>query len=382
MTFTLRQINSNGDTSGPKAVDRPFASVYNDQQHFGYRDAAGGIWDSWYNPQNNTWALQQINGNQRTKGPPAASGPCIGVYQNQQHFAYVDAVGTIWDSWYDGNHNTWKLQQINNGGLTKGPTASPYHVAGTLGSVGIWVDPSNTQQHFTYLGTDSVIYDAFWDSNANSWKLQKLTGGGLTNGPAGSGCPFGCVYHSQQHIAYLDKTGTINDAWYDGNGRWGLQKIGSQAAASTQPFVWVDPTDTQQHFTYLGPDAGVYDAFWDSTKNAWQAQKINVGGNTTGPAAVGMPTACVFGKEEHVAYLDSGGNVWDSWRDVNGTWNLQQVHIGPAATAPVFIWTSNTSGSQLHFTYRDGSGVIWDSVFVEGAVGTSVGERKTVVEVR
>jgi hypothetical protein len=140
-----------------------------------------------------------------------------------------------------------------------------------------------------------------------------------------------------------------------------VQKIGGQSATSYQVFVWVDPKDTQQHFTYLGTDGGVYDAYWDSSLNNWEAQKINAHGNTAGPAAAGMPMACVFGDEEHIGYLDGAGNVWDAWRNAAGNWNLQQVPIGPAAKDLAFVWT-DAAHTHLHFTYRDSTGVIWDAI--------------------
>src|SRR5262245_20105773 len=99
MSWNLQKINSDGNTKGANAVADPFVSVFNDQQHVGYRDGAGNIWDSWYNPQNNSWNLQQINSGGMTNGPAAIAGPCIGVYHNQQHFTYLDRIGTIWDSW-------------------------------------------------------------------------------------------------------------------------------------------------------------------------------------------------------------------------------------------------------------------------------------------
>jgi hypothetical protein len=361
MSSILHQINAGGVTNGFNAIASPFINVYNDQQHFGYRDSSDRIWDAWFNPQNNSWNLQQINLNVRTNGPTAVAGPCIGKFNNQQHYAYVDGQGAVWDSWYDGDHNKWNLQQLNMGGRTSGPAAKPGFAGKDLGPVSIWVDPSGSQQHFTYLGTDSAVYDAFWDSNSNTWKLQKLNGGGKTNGPLAASSPFGCVFHNQQHIAYLDSAGNIHDSWYDGSGHWSVQKIGGQSATSYQVFVWVDPKDTQQHFTYLGTDGGVYDAYWDSSLNNWEAQKINAHGNTAGPAAAGMPMACVFGDEEHIGYLDGAGNVWDAWRNAAGNWNLQQVPIGPAAKDLAFVWT-DAAHTHLHFTYRDSTGVIWDAI--------------------
>ena len=361
MSNILHQINAGGVTNGDKAVASPFVGVFGDQQHFSYATLDGAILDAWFNPQNNGWNLQRINLLGLTSGPIAAAGPCIGTFNSQQHFAYVTGPGVVWDSWYDGDHGKWNLQQINLGGRTSGPAAKLGFAGKNLGPVSIWVDPSGSQQHFTYVGTDSAVYDAFWDSNSNTWKLQKLNAGGKTNAPLAESSPFGCAFHNQQHIAYLDSAGDIYDTWYDGDGHWSMQKIGGRAAVPYQPFVWVDPKDSQQHFTYLGTDSAIYDAYWDSSLNNWQAQKINAHGNTAGPAAAGLPMACVFGEEEHIGYLDGAGNIWDAWRNAAGNWNLQQVPIGPAAKDLAFLWT-DSAHTQLHFTYRDNNYVIWDSI--------------------
>jgi hypothetical protein len=53
----------------------------------------------------------------RTVSPAAVSGPGVSAYKNQQHFAYLDNAGTIWDSWWDGDNNRWNLQQINKAGM-------------------------------------------------------------------------------------------------------------------------------------------------------------------------------------------------------------------------------------------------------------------------
>ena len=98
MSWNLQKINNGGNTDGPAAVQTPYASVFNSQQHLGYRDGTGNIWDSWYDPQGGNWKLQKINNGGNTKGPSAVEGPFIGVYRGQQHFAYIDNAGSLWDS--------------------------------------------------------------------------------------------------------------------------------------------------------------------------------------------------------------------------------------------------------------------------------------------
>jgi hypothetical protein len=372
MSWNLQQLNSTGgNTRGPQTVSNPFVSVYNGQQHVGYRDSAGNIWDSFYRPDIGSWNLQRINNGGVTQGPVAVAGPFIGVYHDQQHFAYIDSAGNLWDSFYDGSG--WNLQKLNAGGKTSGPAAM---TGGEAKLVSIWNDPTDTQQHFTYLGSDSGIYDAFWNSNGNSWTVQKINEGGKTNGPAASGSPFGCVFHSQQHIGYNVGFNDIYDSWYDGNGHWNVQKIndggvttGHPAYADTYPFIWIDPSNTQQHFTYLGDDQAIYDAYWD--ESVWRVQKITQeGGLTNGPEAVSAPAACVYNGQQHIGYRDNQGGIWDSWYDGNGHWNIQKINAvgvtqGPGAGFDVFIWVT---GVEQHFTYADKAGTIWDAYYTNPVI--------------
>jgi len=87
------------------------------QSHVLYRDAAGKIWDSWYDSQH--WNLQQINLGGMTPGPAAVGDPSSFIISEQSHVLYRDMAGKIWDSWYDGQH--WNL--INLSGMTPGPAA-------------------------------------------------------------------------------------------------------------------------------------------------------------------------------------------------------------------------------------------------------------------
>jgi outer membrane protein assembly factor BamB len=97
---------------------------------------------------NKSWNLQQINmcGGTRcdakiglTTGPPAIAGPFVDTFVgfDQQHFAYRDKDGVIWDSFYDMHNKSWNLQAINLGGVGGPPAlgafkASPIVVNDTV----------------------------------------------------------------------------------------------------------------------------------------------------------------------------------------------------------------------------------------------------------
>jgi hypothetical protein len=376
MSGTLQSISVL--SQGPPAAADPCVSVYHRQQHIAYRDKDGLIWDSWYDGEGG-WHLQRINGlDGRTNGPGAVAGPFIGVFYDQQHFAYLDKTGIIWDSWYDGNGN-WNLQEINFLGSNDPSAFIDTRPGAPLPVVAVWNDGNNSQQHFTYLTDVENLRDIFWDRGEPSlplvidiparWARQTFVDAGVKPGSS----PVVGVFGSQQHVVYLeDSTGSLVDHWYDGDSHWNVQRItgtfsrtsGPPTLHVTLPAIWVDHTNTQQHFTYVGVDRTIYDAFWDG--NDWQLQKLTLGGMTDGPAAWSSVSVCNYqptGTDNtvHVAYRDHIGASWTvAYR--NGRWLAFQVKdlpFGapsstgdlPLAAGNVIVWV-DVSGNQLHYTFR------------------------------
>ena len=378
MSTTVQNISAL--THGPDAAADPCVSVYNGQQHIAYRDSEGLIWDSWYDGQGQ-WNLQRINGvGGITAGPAAIAGPFIGLFHQQQHFAYVDGSGIIWDSWYDGQGN-WKLQEINFLASNDSPAYIDPNPGAPGPTIAVWTDPgNNSQQHFTYRTTDPFrIMDIFWDSdplnlvfasNPAHWTHQLLIDEGVT--PASS--PVVGGFGSQQHVVYMEEqTGLLVDHWYDGNLNWNFQRLtggldaktdGPPMLSSTLPAVWLDETGTQQHFTYVGVDRAIYDAFWNGSD--WQLQKLTLSGLTDGPSAWNSPSVCNYqpsGSDNavYVAYRDQFGTVW-TVAYMNGQWKAFQLKdlpfgVGaspaidiPLAAGNVSVWV-DSSGNQVHFTF-------------------------------
>src|SRR5260370_1371685 len=136
MPWSSQNINNRAVSSGPAAVGgtgyKVFVCVYGDQQHFTYLDGSGNIQDAWWGEKQ--WHLQQINAGAgptvpgeyvaTPDAPPAGGDLFVSVYNDQQHFSYLDANGNIQDCWYDGRQ--WRLQQINAGA---GPTVPGEYVA-------------------------------------------------------------------------------------------------------------------------------------------------------------------------------------------------------------------------------------------------------------
>ena len=164
MPWTSQKINNSIVSSGPSAVGdighKVFVCAYNDQQHFSYLDGSGNIQDVWWG--GNQWHLQQINAGAGPTVPgeyvctpdaPAAAGDLfVSVYLDQQHFSYLDGSGNIQDVWWGGRQ--WRLQKINNEGMTTGPTAAG----------GLFVCVYNRQHHLAYRDADGNIWDSWWDA--------------------------------------------------------------------------------------------------------------------------------------------------------------------------------------------------------------------------
>jgi hypothetical protein len=359
----LKQINPDAKTSAPAAAADIAVSVFFDQQHFAYIDAGGTVWDCWYASATNHWDFQQINNAGKTAGPLAVAHPSVSVYGQQQHFAYRDSAGVLWDAWYDRGSNSWNLQQLTGaGGRTDGPAA----ISGP--EISVFGD----QQHFAYIDAVGAIRDAWYDGSSNSWNLQQLVAGGLTDGPAAAADPFVSVYGQQQHIAYRGFNARVWDAWYDGD-HWNLQQINENGVtaggpAFSGPFISV--FGEQQHFAYRDRGGDLLDSWYDSGPGTWNLQTINRGGVTNGPATPGEPAVSVFGEQQHFCYLDRDGVLWDSWYDSgSNSWNLQQINNGGRTDAPLAIGQLSVAvtGGQQHFTYRDNGGIVWDCWYDSGS---------------
>jgi hypothetical protein len=317
-----QQVNGSGGViGGPPAVSGPFIwTVGTEQLHFTHRDAAGLIHDCWYSA--GRWNRQQINGpGGLTDGPTAAGDPFASVFGDQQHVGYLDAAGVVYDSWHEGGK--WNLQQVNGeGGRTRGSLAAGGPFIWTVGV---------EQQHFTYYDIAGTIHDS-WFANGG-WNLQHINGaGGLTDGPATAGLPFVSVYGEQQHVFYLSRTGfpgeqgVIYDAWFDGEkDRWNLRQVNGAGGMTAGPAAAGDPSasvfspqalsaQAGHHVGYRDGAGTVYDSWFDSLTGSWNLRQVTgTGGATAGPPAISGPFVwTVSSSQQHFTYRTAAGAIYDA----------------------------------------------------------------------
>jgi CubicO group peptidase (beta-lactamase class C family) len=370
----VMNIRSGGRTIGLASDGKPFVSVFGQQQHFTWRDGNGTIWDAWFDSGDDNWNLQQLNVDpsskpqRKTDGPPAASDPFVSVFGQQIHVAYLDKTGSVWDVWFDSGTVQWKVQQIYSG-------ASP-----VVGNV--FVSVFGKQQHFAFRDKTRFLWDKWFNDADGKWNIQSLNGGtpGMTSAPLADSDPFVSVFGQQQHFAYRGADGALWDAWFNGpDGAWTAQQITAGIAGITagpppagDPFVFV--FGQQQHFVYPDSFGVLWDAWFDSGDGSWKLQQINAGGRTTSPLitdtiGAGVVFANSMGRQQHIAYCDEVGAIWDAWYD-SGTniWSQQRINAGgqtngPAAVSGPFI---SVFGQQMHFAYQDAVGGIWDPWYDAG----------------
>ena len=319
-------------------------------------DQLAALWEQFGGAPITHWHLQQINLGGLTTGGAAVSNPASFVYNNQSHVLYRDNAGKVFDSWYDGSH--WSLQQINVGGLTSGPAA-----------VG---DPAsfiyNNQSHVLYRDNSGKVWDSWYNGANSHWSLQQINLGGLTSGPAAVSNLSSFVYNNQTHVLYRDNAGKVWDSWYNGaNSHWSLQQInlggvtsGPAAVGNPCSFVY----NNQTHVLYRDNAGKVWDSWYNGANSHWSLQQINLGGVTLGPGAVSDPAAFVYNNQTHVLYRDSTGTIYDSWYDGGSNhWNIQIINLGGLTNGPAAVSdpASFVYKNQSHVLYRDSAGNLWDS---------------------
>jgi hypothetical protein len=162
--WRVQQLTGGKMTTGPKAVGDPAPVIYANQMHVCYRDAAGEIFDAYFDPDRG-WSAQRLWGSGITV--LAAGDPAVTVYLDQMHVCYRDAQGNIWDIYYSGQ---WRTQQVTGpDSLTNGPSAASDPVVAWYS----YQDADGTthnQMHVVYRDANSNLRDAFYDDHTSTWQ--------------------------------------------------------------------------------------------------------------------------------------------------------------------------------------------------------------------
>jgi predicted nucleic-acid-binding Zn-ribbon protein len=382
--WRLQQINCGADSDGscrfkngdavsaaPAADAGPVVVTYaeHDQQHFVFKSADGGIWDVFYCPgcSGAAWRAQRVNMGPLTNAPAAVGAPFVDVYSghDQMHYVYRAAQGEIWDVFYcpGCSNNIWRAQQLNcgPGSDSSCPIKNADAVTGAPAAVdGPTVNTytEHDQQHFAYTAKGGVIWDIFYcpDCSGASWRTQQINmSGGTAGGPAAVAAPAVVVYsgHDQQHFVYRDASGFVQDAFYCpgcNNGHWHLQQINcgphstnacatinanatsAAPAAADGPAVSLYSGHDQLHYAFKDAKGVLQDVYNcpRCSNGSWQLQQINAPGLTVGPPAAAAPSINVYDghDQQHFAYRDASGNLWDAFACPgcdNGYWQLQKI---------------------------------------------------------
>jgi hypothetical protein len=256
------------------------------------------------------WNLWKINDMVSPSGPGAIGinghELFVSEYNYQSHYAYFDGGGNIQDAWLDQQSGAWHLQQINNAnGL--GPTVPGEYIASKQATApavaDLFVSVYGDQQHFAYRDANGHIQDVWYDSQ--HWHLQQINGPSATvpnesiacaQAPPSVGQLFVSVYNGQ-HFSYFDANGNIQDVWYDPQG-WHLQQINNANG--------------------LGPTVpGEYIASKQATAPAEGDLFVSI-------------YVDAHGYQQHFSYRDTNSHIQDVWYD-SQHWHLQQIN-GPSAT--------------------------------------------------
>ena len=373
----INNVNDQGPTVPGETVACPQATAsdinnqwsvcaFGNQLHYTYLDPNLNLQDCWYDGSTGRWHLQQIN-NVNDQGPtvpgetvacrqatapvPFGIGAFVCAFGDQMHFTYVDPGGNLQDCWYDGPTNRWHLQQINNAN-GNGPTVPGEYVAcpqatapvRDFGPGGPFVCAFGDQQHFAYMDANGNIQDCWYDSPSGSWNLQQVNNGGRTDGPPVYGSLFVCAFGDQLHFAYVDSNDNLQDCWYDGAAdRWHLWQINNaKTQGATVPGEYVGC-----------PQATLEGATW--------------------------PFVCGLEGQLHFTYTDISNVVFDCLYESDANqWNLWQINNvseGPAVPGVYVPWPQATSfdllfvcvfEDQLHFICGDPDGNMQD-LWYDGA---------------
>jgi hypothetical protein len=264
------------------------ATLYtpNGQQHVFFRGTDNGIYQVFYDPGTNSvrgpeqWAPPDPNGRFMLGNPATLYTP------GQQHVFYITALGALMHTCFDDFRGRFTETWVQSGAAAGSTPATLYD--------------SNGQQHVFYLGSDSGIYQVFYDPGTNRVGSPEKLDWSAIGDPAAMYTP------GQQHVFYRDLHGRIFQRFYDGSRwrspeEWPPNEFTGIAASNLAPLYAY--AIGQQHVFYRGFDNGIYHVFYDPGSNSILGPEKWASGAVGTPATMYHPNG-----QQHVFYRGNGND--------------------------------------------------------------------------
>ena len=174
---------------------------------------------------------------------------------------------------------------------------------GTLGSAPtVGVDSNGaTYVFWRGAGPSHDLFEAYWDSKAHNWVGPVDQG----MGPLGSAPSVAVTGSGHAYVFWTGTNGDLYEADGPGNGKIGnLVHRGEMGTLGSAPAAGVDSNGaTYVYWRGAGPSHDLFEAHWDSGKQAW-----------VGPTPQGMGP---LGSAPSVA-ITGGGHAFVFWTGTNG----------------------------------------------------------------
>lgn len=276
--------------------------------------------------------------------------------------------------------------KLNNGGQTTAPLAltDPHSITYLVNAS--WPKVNYEYCYVDFSGNIISINHRDITYSYESITYEILNNDGATNAPPAAATPAMFRQSSNNTIrdyAYIDNLGNIFHIRYDGH--WWSEKLNNGGKTSAPPAA-SSPVSMEYDlktmgaylldYAYRDEQGGVQHIYW--ANNTWYNEKINNGGKTNAPPAVGNISS--FKAELSVPeegmeiidyiYRDESGNLqhvywfnrnWYSEIINNGGTTLAPPAVGDPTSGSTWFYDGEgrINGRILDYAYRDAEGNIW-----------------------
>ena len=307
-----------------------------------------------FNLSNSSTAWSNTDLTAATGSPLAAAGSALEAFYAKsaglEHIAYLGTNGHVCFLSFDSSSNSWKFSD---------PTAATGNTLAAPGSALVaYEDASSLPANLdvVYVGTNQHVYQLSLNATTAAWTNQDLTA--LTgNTLAASGSALAATQGSvnnNRHIIYLGTNSHVYQLWFNTSAAsWANQDLtagtGNTLAVSGSALAQFFDSFGGQHVVYLGRNQHVYQLYWNDETGSWSNQDLTAAtGNTL--AASGSPLTAFLGRvfsknrdSEDIIYLGTNGHVYQLWfNPSSGSWTNQDL-----TTFPPTVGALAASGSAI-----------------------------------